>query len=110
MAAPNLELLTVVGFFGLGSPGVGELMVIAVVAVILFGGRLPEVARTLGSTYQQFRKGLSDIQTSIKNDLDLDANSQNRIPDYRDVNDDYDEPSAPKFEPPVDEDVDEPVG
>ena len=107
MAGFTLEYFTVIGFFGLGSPGVGEILVIAVVAVILFGGRLPEVARSLGGSYQQFRKGLSDIQSSIKKDLDVDAASLNRIPDYRDVNDDYDEPTAPKFEPPVQDDVDD---
>ncbi|MEM9941858.1 MAG: twin-arginine translocase TatA/TatE family subunit, partial [Planctomycetota bacterium] len=29
----------------------GELAVIGVLAVLLFGGRLPEVARSLGATY-----------------------------------------------------------
>ncbi len=109
MAGFALEHLIVIGFFGLGSPGVGELVVIAVVAVVLFGGRLPEVARSLGSSYQQFRKGLSDIQTSIKHDLDVDATPHNRIPDYSDVNNDYDEPTAPRFEPPVEESVDDSV-
>lgn len=110
MSGFSLEHSLVIGFFGLGSPGVGELLLIAVVAVVLFGGKLPEVARTLGGTYQQFRKGLSDIQSSIKNDLDINAASLDRIPDYSDVDDDFDEPTAPKFDPPVDEDVDEPVG
>jgi sec-independent protein translocase protein TatA len=110
MAGFTLEYFTVIGFFGLGAPGIGEMLVIAVVAVILFGGRLPQVARSLGSSYQQFRKGLSDIQSSIKNDLDIEAASLNHVTDYSDVNDDYDEPTAPKFEPPVAEDVDEPVG
>ena len=107
MTGFTLEYFTLIGFFGLGSPGVGEILVIAVVAVILFGGRLPEVARSLGGSYQQFRKGLSDIQSSIKKDLDVDAAALNRIPDYRDVNDDYDEPTAPKFEPPVQDDIDD---
>ena len=97
------------GFFGLGSPGFGEMIVIAVIAGVLFGGRLPEVARSLGSSYQQFRKGLSDIQSSIKNDLDVDMSELNRIPDYTDVNEDFDEPTAPKFEPPSEEPEDEDV-
>jgi hypothetical protein len=33
-------------------------------------------------------------------------NSYNRISEYSDIEDDYEEPSAPKFEPPVGEDVD----
>ena len=98
-----LEPTPLIAFFGLGSPGMGELLVIAVVAVVLFGSRLPEVARTLGGSYQQFRKGLSDIQASMKNDLDFDAKSLERLSDYSDINDDYDEPTAPKFEPPVEE-------
>ncbi len=102
-----IEHTALIGFFGLGTPGIGEMILIGVVAVVLFGGRLPEVARSLGSSYQQFRKGLSDIQSSIKNDLDVDLSSRDRLPDYRDVNDDYDEPTAPKFEPPKEESAEE---
>ena len=89
-----------------GGIGVGELIVIGVVAVLLFGSRLPEVARSLGGSYQQFRKGLSEIQTSIKSEIDLDSPT-NKLPDYTDYNDDYQEPTAPKFVPPVEDD--EPV-
>ena len=98
----SLEHISVIGFL-IGSPGMGELVVIAIVAVVLFGGKLPEVARSMGSTYQQFRKGLADIQSSVKNELDSTTNSINRIADYSDVNDDYDEPTAPKFDPPEEE-------
>ncbi len=96
-----------IAFFGIGTPGIGEAVLIGVVAVVLFGKRLPEVARSLGSSYQQFRKGLSDIQNSIKEDIDLDLESgpTKRLPDYSDAHDDYDEPMAPKFEPPVEEDA-----
>lgn len=97
--------MEIIAFLGIGTPGMGELIMIGVVAVLLFGSRLPEVARSLGSSYQQFRKGLSDIQTSLKSDLDIDQNSYRRVDDYADVHDDYDEPSAPRFEPPS-EDID----
>ncbi len=83
--------------------GFGEMVVIAIVAVLLFGSRLPEVARSLGASYQQFRKGLSEIQSTINLDLDSPTRSQNsakKTPEYRDYNDDYDSPPAPKFVPP----------
>ena len=51
-----------------GGIGFSEMLVIGVVAVLLFGSKLPEVARNLGASYNQFRKGLSDIQSSIKKD------------------------------------------
>ena len=89
-----------------GSIGYQELIVIAVVAVILFGGRLPDVARTIGQSYQQFRKGLSDLQSTF--DAGVNSTDNNSIgsglPDYSDVNEDLSEPIGPRFEPPQDED------
>ena len=84
--------------------GIGEMALIAVVAVVLFGGRLPEVARTFGGYYSQFRKSLSDIQNSIKNDIDIseDLNAPARISQVDDGIDDED--PAPAFDPPPEED------
>jgi len=38
--------------------GFGELLVVLVVALLVFGGRLPEVARSLGQGVRQFKEGL----------------------------------------------------
>ena len=86
-----------------------ELVLLGIVAVMLFGSRLPEVARNLGGSYRELRKGLSDIQSSFdidKNDFDT---SNSRLPDYRNEVDDVDEPTGDAFQPPTD-DIDEPVG
>ena len=48
--------------FGLGFQ---ELLIVGVVAVVLFGKRLPEVAKSLGASYREFRQGLSEIQSQI---------------------------------------------
>lgn len=42
-------------------PGGGEWILILAVVVLLFGARkLPELARSLGSSAKEFRKGLSE--------------------------------------------------
>ncbi len=40
--------------------GSGELIVILVVALLLFGGNLPHVARSLGRSVAELKRGLSD--------------------------------------------------
>ena len=90
---------------GIGSMGLGEMALIAVVAVVLFGGRLPEVARTFGGYYSQFRKSLADIQDSIKNDIDIskDIDGPARISHDDDVDIDDEDPT-PTFDPPPEDD------
>ena len=79
-----------------GGIGYSELIVLAVVAVILFGRKLPEVARNVGNSYAQFRKGLSEIQNSI----DIDEADNLDSSEFEHNYDDVIEPSGPKFEPP----------
>ena len=88
-----------------GGIGFYEMMIFAVIAVMLFGSRLPEVARNVGQSYQQFRKGLSDIQKSLKVDDSPPTNYSETK--YSDRYDDYDEPSAPQFVPPAEDDNEE---
>jgi Tat protein translocase TatB subunit len=52
-------------FFG-GSPGAGELVVIFLVILILFGPkRLPEIARTIGKMMTQLRRASNDFRDQI---------------------------------------------
>jgi Sec-independent protein translocase protein TatA len=45
--------------------GFGELLLCAVVALLLFGGRLPEAMTKFGSMYRGFRRGLEDLKRSV---------------------------------------------
>lgn len=40
-------------------------IVIGVVALLLFGNRLPEVARSLGKAWNEFKRGLHDVQDEL---------------------------------------------
>jgi len=82
--------------FGLGFQ---ELALVGVVAVLLFGKRLPEVARSLGKSYNEFRRGLTDIQSTFDY-TDMGGSSKPSYSSSHSDYDDYDEPTAPKFEPP----------
>ncbi len=96
--------------------GVTEMILLAIVAVMLFGGRLPEVAKQLGESYVQFRRGLDDIKSSINTDIDLKSNPLKSLPDYSSGSsvdedypeaEDYEEPTAPVFTPPEEDDQDQ---
>ena len=43
-----------------GSLGGGELLVIGLIALLLFGTRLPKVARSLGQSVNEFKQGMKD--------------------------------------------------
>ena len=80
------------------SPGLPEMMIIGVIAVLLFGKRLPEIARSLGKGVVEFKKGVRGIEDGIS---DAESSAVNTRPD--DEHDDHQEATAPKFEPPTSE-------
>ena len=50
-------------FFNVGPQ---EMVILCVLAVLLFGRRLPEVGRTLGKGIVEFKKGLAGIEEEIE--------------------------------------------
>lgn len=43
--------------------GMGELLVILLIALLLFGAaRLPEIARSLGKAIHEFKKGIKEME------------------------------------------------
>lgn len=47
------------GFFGVGPV---EACIIGAVAVMLFGGRLPKVARSVGQSIVEFKRGFLEVE------------------------------------------------
>ena len=87
--------------FGLGVP---ELVIVGIVALLLFGKRLPEVARSLGGSYREFRKGLTESSSAVDvNDTSNYSSASGSYASAHDDYDDYEEATAPKFDPPPSE-------
>ena len=84
--------------------GIAEMIVIGLIAVLLFGKKLPDVARSVGKSYNEFRKSLREIQTEVQSATDAytsdDSDSSSSPGGYDDF-DDREQATAPKFEPPA---------
>jgi sec-independent protein translocase protein TatA len=76
--------------FGIGTP---ELIIFGIIAVILFGGRLPSVARSLGKSIVEFKKGMTDLENEVKSSVYSE-------PAGRVSYNDNAEPAGTRFEPP----------
>ena len=50
------------GFLNLGST---EIIIVLVIAVLLFGGRLPDIARTVGKVFFDLKRNVRDLQDEI---------------------------------------------
>jgi sec-independent protein translocase protein TatA len=81
--------------FGIGTT---ELIVFGIIAVLLFGSRLPSVARSMGKSIIEFKKGMQDIESEVKASVHSEPTGRVGYDDQR-------EPSGTRFEPPKAESV-----
>lgn len=88
-----------------GGIGPSEMVILGVIAVLLFGKRLPEMGRTLGKGLMEFKKGISGIEAEINSATRTTPAPRTSTPARKNFNeiDDRDESTAPKFEPPTSE-------
>ncbi len=56
-----------------GMPGGPEIWIILAVALLIFGKRLPEIARNMGKSMTEFKKGLHEVE-DVKQDVDRQIN------------------------------------
>ena len=91
--------------FGMGPQ---ELLVFGVIAILLFGKKLPDIARKVGGSYKEFRKGMNEVKTSYRDTTsgymdDVNSNysaGSGYAGQEQSGQGDYEEATAPKFEPP----------
>ena len=88
------------------SMGAPEMLIVGILAILLFGERLPEVARKIGKQLTEFRRSVRGIQEEFTGALSgvehstgsYSSTSSGRSSD--DLVDESSEATAPKFVPP----------
>lgn len=58
-----------------GLPGGMEWVIIGGIALLIFGRRLPDVARSIGKSIVEFKRGLRDVKDDLDTQSRLDSNS-----------------------------------
>ena len=77
-------------FMGLGPV---ELTIVGAVAVLLFGSRLPSVARSMGQSLTEFKKGMQGVEDGVRDAMYAEPTDSIEY-------DDRQEPAGPAFKPP----------
>jgi sec-independent protein translocase protein TatA len=79
------------------------MLLLGAIAVLLFGERLPEVAKSFGKGLMELKNGVRGLQDEIQNAVNsaTTVDPPKRVPTYYGEPEDREEATAPKFEPPA---------
>ena len=61
--------------FAFGVPSGGEWLIILIVALLIFGSRLPKVMRSLGQSVNEFKRGVNEV---LEEEEDDDEDSEKK--------------------------------
>jgi sec-independent protein translocase protein TatA len=86
-------------FAFLGGVGTSEMVVMGILALMLFGSRLPEVARKLGGTYKGLKRSVDEFKREFEA---VETYEPPKIKSSEQVDrDEESQTTAPKFTPPT---------
>lgn len=75
-----------------------HILIVAIIALLLFGDRLPEVMRSVGKGVAEFKKGLRGIESAMEAAASTPSNA-NRTGTTNET------ASLPRFDPPTSEPI-----
>ncbi len=70
------------------TPSFGEMMLIGIIALLLYGSDLPDVARTWGKAYQEFRRHLNGIRGEFNDAMYSEPETPRKLQYYPEFQDD----------------------
>ena len=71
--------MTISQLFFLGSIGMPEVVILALIVLLLFGGKkIPELMKGLGKGVKSFKDGVNGIEKDLNADLDVSADDKKK--------------------------------
>ena len=81
--------MNMLAFFPLGVVGPWQVVIIALVILLLFGGKkIPELMKGLGKGMKSFKEGMNEVEKQI-GDIDQDMNAPAKSPDKIEKKEEY---------------------
>lgn len=63
----------------LNNLGMGEIVIIALIVLLLFGGKkIPELMRGIGKGVRSFKEGINDVKEEINKPVDEDKKNEEK--------------------------------